>query len=275
MVATAVVEAAAHYGWDTYAYGHEWLDITDAAAVRRLVIDVRPEAIVHTAAQTRVNHCQQHPVEAMRVNRDGTGHIVAAAAECGVPVVYLSTDYVFNGRCERPWVESDKPEPLNVYGESKLAGETLVRAYSRGHVVRTSGVFGGRSGGVAARNFFSAIAARLQDEAVDVPVVADQFTAVTYAPHLAGMLLRLMDEDPAPVTHITSAGSNSWYGWALLAAGILGADPRRIQRIDSTVGGDGTPRPAYSVLGSEQAQVQALVAGHPAEIGIQAYFELG
>ena len=275
MVATALVEAAGRYGWDTYAYGHEWLDITDAAAVRRLVIDVRPDTVIHTAAWTRVNRCQQQPAEAMRVNRDGTGNVVAAAAECKAPVVYLATDYVFNGRKSRPWVESDEPDPLNAYGESKLAGEVTVQEYERGHVVRTSGVFGPRSGGIAARNFFSAIAAALRDGDADVPVVADQFSAVTYAPHLAGMLLGMMSDGLAPVTHITSAGSNSWCEWARLAAEVLGADPCRIRSIETAAGADGTLRPVYSVLGSELPDVQSLVADHPALSGLQAYYALG
>lgn len=274
MVATALTNAARRFGWEPFSYGHEWLDITDGGAVRRLMFDVRPETVLHTAALTRVNHCQDHPGEAMRVNRDGTANVVAAAAELGASVVYFSTDYVFDGRRSQPWLESDTPAPLNVYGASKLAGESVVRAYARGQIVRTSGVFGPRNGSVPARNFFSAIAAKIRAGASAIPVVTDQLTAVTYAPHLAEMLLPLLNGGLAPLTHITSDGSCSWFDWAQLAAGELGASPAIIQPVTSDSNGDATPRPNYSVLGTELAPVAAQIAAFPAQLGIQAYYAL-
>ena len=273
MVASALVEAAGLFGWDALIYGHEWLDVTDAGAVRRLAIDVDPDVIVHTAALTRVNHCEEHPEEALRVNRDGTANVLAAARDRRARLVYFSTDYVFDGSQEDGWFEDDQPQPLNAYGRSKLAGEELVREYDRGLVVRTSGVFGPTPDGTE-RNFFKAVAAKLAAGDGPVPVVDDQFTAVTYAPHLARMVLTLLPDTMAGVVHLTSDGAESWYGWARYAAQALGADTARLEPVGSADIPDPTPRPAHSVLKSRTAAVTGQTALYPAQMGIEAYFAL-
>jgi dTDP-4-dehydrorhamnose reductase len=170
-------------------------------------------------------------------------------------------------------VESDQPGPKNVYGRSKLAGEEVVRAYPRGHIVRTSGVFGGRLDGKPERNFFRGIAERLMEapESDQVPVIADHYTAVTYAPHLADMLLELIGTGLPPVVHLVSQGSDSWYGWAMLAAQQLGVDEGRLKAVSAAELGDSTPRPAFSVLGTELPAAAALIEGHPASAGVAAY----
>jgi len=271
MVASALVEAAGLHGWDALIYGHEWLDVTDAAAVRRLAIDVRPDMIVHTAALTKVNYCEENEAEAMRVNRDGTANVLAAAEDLGASLVYLSTDYVFDGTAEDGWLEGAAPAPLNAYGRSKLAGEELVRGYGGGIVVRTSGVFGPVPDG-SERNFFKAIAEKLAAGDEAIPVVADQFTAVTYAPHLARMLLSLLPDPPARLIHLTSRGADSWHGWAGRVAQVLGKDASRLTpAVTEDLPGQ-TVRPRQSVLTSKYPAVSKQVGLYPAQMGIEAYF---
>ena len=168
-------------------------------------------------------------------------------------------------------MESDPPAPLNAYGESKLAGERIVSGYERGHIVRTSGIFGASDPAQPSRNFFGAIARKLGEGAEAVRVVDDQVTAVTYAPHLAEMLFTLLEAGLPALVHLTSHGSDSWFGWAQLAAELTGHDPARLTPVSGSEYDPHTPRPAHSVLGSEVAGVPALVAQYPADAGIAAY----
>ncbi|MBN2083472.1 NAD(P)-dependent oxidoreductase [bacterium] len=270
MVACALQAQASAHGYAAVLLPRSRLDVTDADGVRELIAAEQPELVLHTAALTRVNYCQEHPDEAYAVNRDGTANVVAAARLSGAALVYFSTDYVFNGDNDRPWLESDPPAPLNTYGASKLAGEQHVVEYERGYIVRTSGVFGSRAP-EPERNFFQAIAARLRaDETASIDVVCDQFTAITYAQHLAEMVYAVLASPPARCLHLTSAGSDHWAGWAHLAAGILGADPARIRDIATPLP-ESTPRPRNSVLGSAYKGMEQLIAAHPARQGLADY----
>jgi len=269
MVACALYARAAACGYEAELMSRPRLDVTDAAQVRTVVDQIRPVVVLHTAALTKVNYCQEHSDEAYAVNGEGTANVVAAARSHGATVVYFSTDYVFNGLNDRPWVESDTPAPLNVYGASKLAGEQHIAEYEHGYTIRTSGVFGLRTP-EPERNFFKAIAAQLRSGAENIEVVGDQFTAITYASHLAEMVFAVLAAPPARCLHLTSAGSDSWAGWARTAAGVLGSDPQRIHEI-ATPPEDATPRPRYSVLGTGIEQVNQLVVGHPARQGLADY----
>lgn len=273
MVASALARKAPEHGYSPEVCPSDRLDVTDRGAVQELAREIRPELILHTAALTRVNYCETNPGEAYAINRDGTANVAAAAADVRAELVYFSTDYVFDGKREQPWVESDRPAPLNVYGASKLAGEEAVQGWPGGHVVRTSGVFGPRADGKPERNFFRAIVEKLAG-GQDVSVTASQRTAVTYAPHLAEMLFALLGERLPAVVHLASSGANSWYGWAVLAARELGIDESRIRPGGGDEASDAVCRPAMSVLATEHAAAARLVSCHPAEDGIAAYVRI-
>jgi len=273
MVATALLECAPDFGIAARLLARQEADLTEPAAVAQAIRAARPEIIIHTAAETRVDYCESHPEQALRINALGTVNVRNAAAEINAELVYLSTDYVFDGDKSSPWLESDEPNPVNAYGISKLAGEWAVQAYALGRVVRTSGVFGPRGDGRPERNFFRAIAGRLAADASPVEVVDDLQTAVSYAPHLARMLLQLTAGGLPPVVHLTSAGQDSWFGWARRAAVLLGYEPARIVPVPAAdISQSGrAPRPRYSVLGSGNAEVAALVNRYPAEAGLGEY----
>lgn len=272
MIATALAAAGPRYGWNVELHPQTRTDVTDVAAVRSAVLAGQPNLIFHTAALTRVNYCQEHLDEAMLVNRDGTMNVVQSAQETGAQVIYFSTDYVFDGRVGRPWVETDMPGPLNAYGESKLAGEEVVRTYSHGFVVRTSGVFGHSNDPGGERNFFRAVATMLRKTTEEIPVVADQMTAVTYAPHLAEMLFTLLSREIPPIVHLTSDGNGTWYDWARLATRQLGMDEGRIAPISAAERNEPARRPTLAVLGSEVSGVPELRALYPAVDGLATYF---
>jgi dTDP-4-dehydrorhamnose reductase len=271
MLANAMFNAASGFGYEPLLYPRETLDITDRDQVLRAITSLRPDTILHTAALTKVNVCEQQPEDAWRTNRDGTRNVTEAAEQAMSRLVYFSTDYVFDGSREWPWTEDDEPRPINVYGASKLAGEKYIRNYFRGHVIRTSGLFGPCTAGREERNFFRAITAKLLTTGAPIPVVADQRTAVTDATHLAAITFTLMLEGLPALSHITSSGSDTWYGWACLAAEACGQKEGRLQAVSAAKLDLGAPRPAYSVLTSNNTSLKTLMVMHPARPAVQLY----
>jgi dTDP-4-dehydrorhamnose reductase len=269
---TALAREAAAAGQTPRMYGHDALDVTEARAVRMEVDALRPALILHTAALTRVNYCEDHPREALAVNRDGTRHVAEAAARVGAELVYFSTDYVFSGDRNRALIETDEPGPLNAYGRSKLAGEEAVQAYARGHVVRTAGVFGARADGTE-RNFPRAIFTQAKAGGDQLAVIADQYTCLTYAPHLARMVFSLLEAGLPPLVHLTSAGRDSWHGWAVRVLELAGY---RAQRVARLLAGDqygGVQRPADSTLASNYGAARQMMERHPAATGLAEYLQ--
>ena len=197
-----------------------------------------PELVLHTAAWTDVDGAERDPQEAAAVNVGGTRH----AAELGVPLVYYSTDYVFDGAKGTPYVESDAPNPLSAYGRTKLHGEGA--AGERAWIVRTSGLFG------PGDDNFVATMLRLGRERDEVPVVDDQRTAPTYVGHLAEAT-RALVELPLGVWHLAAGGDCTWAEFAEAIFEEAGLDTR-VRRISSEELGRPARRPSYSVLRSEK-----------------------
>jgi dTDP-4-dehydrorhamnose reductase len=194
--------------------------------------------VVHAAAWTDVDGAESDPQGAAAVNVGGTAH----AAELGAPLVYVSTDYVFDGSKRVPYVESDAPNPLSVYGRTKLLGEAA--AGEGAWVVRSSGLFGWTS-----RNFVRTMLA-LGAERDEVAVVDDQRSAPTYVGHLAEALREVV-ELPAGVWHLAADGDCTWAELAEVIFDEAGL-ACRVRRISSAELGRPAPRPAYSVLRSER-----------------------
>jgi dTDP-4-dehydrorhamnose reductase len=177
------------------------------------------------------------------VNVSGTRNVVA----CGAPVVYFSTDYVFDGTKSEPYVESDEPRPKSVYGRTKLAGE---REIENGWIVRTSWLFG-RTG----HNFVRTML-RLGAERDEVAVVEDQRGCPTYVGHLAAATRELLDR-PHGLYHVAADGDCTWADFAEAIFAEAGIDCR-VRRITTAELGAPAPRPAYSVLRSERAETPQL-----------------
>ena len=180
-----------------------------------------PALVLHAAAWTLVDDAEEHPEGAERANVDGTRNV----ATLGAPVVYYSTDYVFDGTKRDPYVESDPTNPLGVYGRTKLAGEGEIRA---GWIVRSSWLFGSTG-----HNFVRTML-RLAAERAEVSVVDDQRGSPTYVAHLAEATRRLIDL-PYGVWHVAAEGDCTWAEFGAPA-----------------------PRPAYSVLRSERPEAPRL-----------------
>ena len=197
-----------------------------------------PDVVLHTAAWTDVDGAEDDPQGAAAVNVGGTSHV----AELGAPLVYYSTDYVFDGRKREPYVESDAPNPQSAYGRSKVHGEAA--AGERAWIVRSSGLFG------PSGNNFVLTMLRLGNERDEVAVVDDQRTSPTYVGHLARATRELL-EQPFGIWHVAADGDCTWAEFAEAVFEEAGLECR-VRGITTEELGRQAPRPAYSVLRSEK-----------------------
>jgi dTDP-4-dehydrorhamnose reductase len=241
-----------HAGEEIVACDHATLDVSDRERVLQVVGHVRPEVIVHAAAWTDVDGCQLDADRAYQVNALGTRHVVQAGRLVGARVCYVSTDYVFDGMAARPYNEWDAPNPLSVYGHSKLGGEAELGGEDT--VVRTSWVCGSHG-----RNFVKAVLARAR-AGEPLRVVDDRFGCPTFADDLAGAIRRLVMARLGGVYHVTNQGPTSWYQLACDVLAAAGLDPDRVTPICS---GEldpprPAPRPRNSVLDNTALRLSGL-----------------
>jgi dTDP-4-dehydrorhamnose reductase len=235
------------------------LDVTDAAAVREALAGA---TVINCAAYTDVDGAESNPEAAHAVNEEGARNVAEAAER----VIYVSTDYVFDGTKGRPYLESDAPAPLQEYGRSKLAGELATANADRDHlIVRSSWLFG--AGG---KNFVETIL-RLAAHQDELRVVDDQVGCPTFTGHLAEALLTLAEGAERGILHVAGAGSCSWFEFAgaiLERAGVDAAlRPCATEHFPRPA-----RRPAYSVLGSELGSpaLPAWQHGLDAYLGVRA-----
>ena len=244
MLGHDLMSAAAAAGHDVVGTDRPLLVVTDAEAVRGALASARPDAVLNCAAWTKVDDAEDEPEEAMRVNGEGAGNVAAAAAEIGAGVLYLSTDYVFDGTKRQPYVESDPPSPLSVYGRTKLAGEQkTVAGNERSLVVRSSWLFGIHGG-----NFVDTML-RLGRERDELRVVHDQVGCPTWTGHLADALVSLTDGGEYGIRHLAGGGQCSWCDFAreIFRRAHVECEVQPITTAEYPLP---ARRPAYSVLRS-------------------------
>jgi dTDP-4-dehydrorhamnose reductase len=204
-----LVRLQAPQNMEIIGFGRGEMDITDLAQCRSVIRAHMPDAVVHCAAYTKVDQAESEPDEAYRVNAYGTRNAALAAEEIGAKFVYVSTDYVFDGRADKPYREYDRTDPQTVYGRSKLAGEQLVQSLSsRYFIVRTSWVYGKYGA-----NFVKTML-KLAEERDRLKVVHDQVGSPTYTLDLARFLLELVKSDYYGIYHASNSGVCSWYEFA-------------------------------------------------------------
>jgi dTDP-4-dehydrorhamnose reductase len=185
------------------------LDFTDAAAIRKAILDFAPSLVIHAGAMTNVDACETDPDAAYRSNALGTQNVALACLVAGAEMMYISTNEVFDGDKDAPYLEFDETNPIGAYGRSKLAGERFVqRLVARHYIVRTAWLYA-RGG----NNFCSKIV-QLADERGELRVVSDEFGSPTYAPDLAEAVLRLVATGHYGTYHLTNEGVTSRFEWA-------------------------------------------------------------
>lgn len=241
-------------GFEVMGLGSSELDIGDAGSVESTLRQLWPRLIINAAAYTAVDKAESEPGQAYRVNRDGVANLARAAAEIGAPILHISTDYVFAGDAQQPYLETDPTAPSGVYGASKLAGEqVLAEIHPRHLVLRTSWVFGAHG------NNFVKTMLRLGRERDKLGVVADQHGGPTPADSIADALWQLASSYRSQgnlqwgIYHFSGAPACSWHDFAVeifRQAGQMGL-LERLPRVDAISTSDyPTParRPAWSVL---------------------------
>ncbi len=188
----------------------EEMDITDPKACEKVISEVQVEAVIHCAAYTAVDAAEDNKDLCMKVNAEGTENIAKVCQKLDLKMMYISTDYVFNGQGTRPWEPDDSREPLNVYGESKYRGELAVTSHTdKFFIVRIAWVFG-----VNGKNFIKTML-RLGQERGAVSVVNDQIGSPTYTYDLAVLLVDMIQTDQYGFYHATNEGLCSWYDFAV------------------------------------------------------------
>jgi dTDP-4-dehydrorhamnose reductase len=216
------------------------LDVTDRDAVLGTILTVAPDAVVHAGAWTAVDACESDPDRAFRVNALGTRNVAEAARRTGAHVVYVSTDYVFDGTKAEPYNEWDATNPQSVYGRSKLGGELELGPDST--IVRVAWVCGAHG------NNFVRTMLRLAAERDTWGVVDDQRGCPTFTPDLADAIRRFAVDRRPGVFHVTNQGATTWFDLAREVLELAGVDPEKVTPISTADYGAPAPRPANSVL---------------------------
>jgi dTDP-4-dehydrorhamnose reductase len=196
--------------FQVYGYSKQELDVINLPSVLKAVYAVMPDCIIHCAAYTKVDQAEKEKDTAYLVNSNGTRNVSIAAAQVKSKLIYISTDYVFNGQMASPYTEWDEPDPLNVYGKSKLAGEKIVKEFTDKYfIVRTSWLYGWHG-----PNFVKTML-KLSDERKELFVVDDQIGSPTFTVDLAHFLKELVNSEKYGIYHATNSGFCSWYEFAL------------------------------------------------------------
>ena len=221
------------------------LDITKLEATRRALDHARPDLVVNAAAYTNVDGAESDPTTSYQVNALGPRNLALTTAAQGIPLVQISTDYVFDGASSRPYHEFDPPNPLSIYGKSKLAGEEAVcRINPRHFVVRTAWLYH-----IVGKNFLNTICAIANRN--EVRVVNDQFGSPTFAPHLARALGGLMKSDAYGTYHLAGSGGTSWFELTQTLFKHLGINTPVVP-VSTAEFPRPAPRPPYAFLTSLQ-----------------------
>ncbi len=250
----------------------EEVDVRDVESVRSALGPLGFDAVINLAAYHNVNGCEDNPAEAFASNATGAANVAAVAAEMGKTVVFFSSDYIFGGETDRgePYVETDLPAPLNVYGASKVAGEHLVRAVApESHlIVRSSSLYGcvtSKKGWT-----FPELMLEKARAGEDLRVVTDQMMAPTYTADAALRVLELLERGAGGTVHVTNTGACSWHEFACATLELAGRECE-VEPVSSSDFPARARRPAYSVLASARHKEFGLGPLRPWREALHAY----
>lgn len=204
------------------------MDITDGTACKDVITEVGPDAVIHCAAYTAVDAAEEHAELCRKINADGTRNIAAVCKVLDIKMMYISTDYVFNGGGERPWQPDDHREPLNAYGQAKYEGELAIEELlSKYFIVRIAWVFG-----LNGKNFVKTML-RVGKANGAVSVVDDQIGSPTYTPDLARLLVDMIGTEKYGRYHATNEGLCSWYDFAVEIFKQAGMDEVKVTPVST------------------------------------------
>lgn len=229
-------------GTDFFATDTAEMDITDQRATLKIINTYRPDTVIHCAAYTNVDGAEENGETAYKINAIGTQNVAAGCLQCGAKLVYISTDYVFDGTLGRAYSEFDQPNPQSIYGKSKLAGEILAKhILNRLFIVRTSWLYGDG-------NNFVRTMLKLGKERDTLRVVNDQHGCPTSTQDLAKVILTLINTEHYGTYHAANTGVTTWYDFAQKICELAGLNSVKVLPQTTEQLGRPAPRPLYSPL---------------------------
>ena len=242
-------------------------DITASSSIIDRVAEYKPDVVIHAAAMTDVDGCEQNPELAFRVNVIGTQNIALACERCGAAMIYVSTNDVFGGKLGRPYYEWDMPSPQSVYAQSKAAAEFYVRTLlNRFYIVRTAWLYA-RDGS----NFVTKIIAAADRQGA-LKVVTDEVSTPTYAPDLADAIAQLIRTRHYGFFHLTNSGICSRYDWARKILELSGRENVPVEPITTGQWQRSAPPPLYAPIVNFTGAALG-ISLRPWEVALQAYFD--
>jgi dTDP-4-dehydrorhamnose reductase len=232
-----------HSDWEVLGWDIEEIDIREEKNTVSKIENLKPKIVINVAAFTDVDGCESEKEKAFAINAGGVKHVALGALRCHAKVVYLSTDYIFDGKKAEPYVEDDPPNPLNVYGQSKLQGERYVQELVEdGLIIRTQWLYG-RYG----RNFVASILHQAREKKT-LSIVNDQMGSPTYTVDLSKAISALIQRSARGVFHVANSGFCSWYHFGQAILEISGMERVKVIPISSEELNLPAVRPLYSVL---------------------------
>ena len=245
------------------------LELWDLERVREILIRYKPVVVIHVAEFSDMEQCEAQPWEALRMNAMGTQNLMLCAMEVNASMVYVSTDQVFNGLKKGPYVEWDTPEPVNLYGHSKLAGEMLVRDHlQKFYIIRSSGLYGKHGTNFACQ----VLKAARSEQTLQVP--DDEATLPTYTRDLAQAIYRLMGTGFYGTYHITNTAQRtglSWYDWGKMVLDTAGLSTELIQPVPSGSLSRAAKRPPRPILGNAFYRLRQLSPMRSCQDALKAF----
>ena len=244
-LALSLVDLLKEQGINNRSWSRTDLDISKPQDLKKIT-DVDPTVIVNCAAWTNVDGAEDHPSEALSVNRDGARNIAQLAKELDIPLIHISTDYVFSGKSEQPWKTTDEPHPTSKYGETKLQGEMAIQEFwpEKSSILRTAWLYGPYG-----KNFAKTILKKAITTQEDLQVVNDQRGQPTTTVDLAKQILDLvLAKAPFGVYHATNSGEATWWDLAKEIVHLAGESTERVIPVTTQEFPSRVLRPSYSVL---------------------------
>lgn len=248
-------------GWDI-----EEIDIQKEEDTVTKIEKLRPDIVIHIAAYTDVDGCELNKEKAFAVNAEGTRSVALAASKCHAKMVYLSTDYVFDGDKREPYLENDSPHPLNVYGQSKLKGEQCVQALVKDFlIIRTQWLYG-----LFGKNFVSSIIRQAREKST-LSIVDDQTGSPTYTVDLAKAVSVLIQFGARGIFHVANSGLCTWCSFGQTILELSGVNRVKVIPISSMELGRPATRPFYSVLGCQKLKEETGLTMRPWSEALKDY----
>jgi dTDP-4-dehydrorhamnose reductase len=266
-----VVKAFAIAGEEVVSLTHADIDLASMDSVATRMREIRPDMVVNTAAMHHVENCEKDPALAFACNGMGARNLAIAARDINATVIHVSTDYVFDGAKRSPYEEGDVPNPLNVYGNTKLSGEHFVRSTSDKHfVLRTSAIYGKSPCRAKGGLNFIELMLKLARERGEVKVVDSEFVTPTSTVEIARQIFAVSRSDAYGLYHATAEGSCSWHEFAKEIFALTNTQVK-LQIAGPNEFPAKVPRPKYSVLENDQLKRRGLNVFSPWREGLREY----